>query len=273
VISDHEGGWQRVDQNADPTGYIEYLRSVSDLESVQGWKRQTIQLMGVELGQTVLDVGCGRGDEVIALARVVGERGKSVGLDASAAMVAEAQRQADDARVCVELKVGDAHALPFPDATFDAARIERTLLHLAKPDRAIAELRRVTRPGGRVVAADPDWATLTVDAPDEGATAIMLQAHLSHVTNGTMGRQLRRRFIDAGFEDIAYEVMAFALTDFALGDRILGLTESAHEAVADGMIGSERAQAWLDSLSDADRRGRFIASLTGFIVSGRVPAA
>src|SRR5207302_7041071 len=72
------------------------------------------------------------------------------------------------------------------------------------------------RAGGRVVAADPDWATLTVDAPDEEASAVVVRAHVTHVTNGTMGRQLRRRFIDAGFEDVAFEPMAFAVTDLTV---------------------------------------------------------
>ena len=266
-------GWGQIDKTADPAGYVEYLRKVSALDLVQVWKLKSIQLMAVEPGQRVLDAGCGSGDEVIALARIVGERGTSVGVDASEAMIGEARRRAQDAGVRVELKIGDAHALPFPDASFDAARIERTLQHLANPDRAIAEFRRVTRAGGRVVAADPDWATLTVDAPDEEASAVVVRAHVTHVTNGTMGRQLRRRFIDAGFEDVAFKPMAFAVTDLAVADPIVGLTEGAGEAVGDGMISAGRAQAWLDSLKAADSRGRFVASLTGFIVSGRVPAA
>src|SRR5439155_26289510 len=81
------------------------------------------------------------------------------------------------------------------------------------------------------------------------------------------------RFIDAGFEDVAFEPMAFAVTDLAVADPIVGLTEGAGEAVGDGMISAGRAQAWLDSLKAANSRGRFVASLTGFIVSGRVPAA
>ena len=265
------GGWGRIDKTADPAGYIDYLRSISAIEAVQRWKEKTFQLMGVEPGQRVLDVGCGRGDEVMALARLVGERGRSVGIDASGAMVAQAAQRAKDAGLHVEVRVADAHALPFADGTFDASRIERTLQHLADPACAIAELHRVTRPGGRVVAADPDWATLAVDAPDAEATALVVEAHVAHVANGTIGRQLLRRFSDAGFEAIACDVTGFWLTDLAVADPILGLTEAAHEAVSDGLISAERSAAWLDSLASANARQRFFVSLTAFIVSGRVP--
>lgn len=267
------GGWRQVDQAADPTGYIEYLRTVSALETVQFYKRRSFHLMALGPGGHVLDVGCGRGDEVIALAQIVGDRGLSAGVDASATMIAQAKRRAQEAGVHVELKVGDALALPFPDASFDATRIERTLQHLADPGRAIGELRRVTRPGGRVVGMEPDWATLTVDAPDSDATAIFLRVHLDRVTNGIIGRQLWRRFRDAGLEDLMCDTGVVVLTDFASADPVLGLTEATREAVGDRAISAERAAAWLDSVRDADAHKRFFASLTGFLVSGRVPVA
>ena len=57
----------------------------------------------------------------------------------------------------IEFVVGDAHALEFQPATFDAARAARTLQHLKDARRALAELARVVRPGGRVVLPEPDW--------------------------------------------------------------------------------------------------------------------
>jgi ubiquinone/menaquinone biosynthesis C-methylase UbiE len=71
-----------------------------------------------------------------------------VGIDASEAMIAEAWKRSKDTGLAVEFVVGDAHRLDLPDGSFDASRAERTLQHVAEPARAVADLARVTRPGG-----------------------------------------------------------------------------------------------------------------------------
>ena len=105
-------------------------------------------------GVRVLDVATGPGYVAAAAAR----RGAAVvGVDFSAAMLAEARRHHPE----VEFQAGDAEALPFPDATFDAVVMSFGLLHLGRPDQALAEAHRVLRPGGRVgftVWARPDEA-------------------------------------------------------------------------------------------------------------------
>ena len=63
--------------------------------------------------------------------------------------------------------VGDATSLPFPDDFFDGCWADRTFQHLADPHKALAELARVTRSGGRIVVVDPDYDTQVVDVADQ----------------------------------------------------------------------------------------------------------
>ena len=94
-------------------------------------------------GVRVLDVATGPGYVAGAAAR----RGAGVvGVDFSAAMLAEARRQ----HPSIEFQPGNAEALPFPDTTFDAVVMSFGLLHLGRPDQALAEAHRVLRPGGRI---------------------------------------------------------------------------------------------------------------------------
>jgi SAM-dependent methyltransferase len=113
-----------------------------------------LDAVGASPRAQLLDVACGPG--FIAAAAV--ERGASViGIDFAAAMVAEAHRR----HPTMSFMQGDAEALPFDDATFDAVVMNFGLLHLARPDTALAEVHRVLRPGRRyafTVWAGPDQA-------------------------------------------------------------------------------------------------------------------
>lgn len=99
-----------------------------------------------------LDVACGPGSVVLAFARRVAH---AAGLDATAAMLEEARKAAGRAGVAnVAWHLGDACALPFADAAFDIVSCRFAFHHLEEPARALAEMVRVARPGGRIVVCD-----------------------------------------------------------------------------------------------------------------------
>lgn len=108
--------------------------------------------VNIRNGVRVLDVACGPG-YVAAAAKAAG--GEPVGVDFSSEMVRLARARNPD----IEFKVGDAQALDFPEASFDVALMNFGLLHLAEPEKAIAECARVLVRGGRFgfsVWAGPD---------------------------------------------------------------------------------------------------------------------
>lgn len=101
-----------------------------------------LDAVGAGGGVRLLDVASGPG----YVAASAAQRGAQVvGVDFSAAMVAAARRRYPD----IEFRAGDAEALAFPDQSFDAVVMNYGLLHLGRPERALAEMRRVLRSGGR----------------------------------------------------------------------------------------------------------------------------
>ena len=122
-------------------------KKAADYDSHAGTvTRQAIEplldAVGAERGSELLDIASGPGYGAGAAAA----RGaQATGIDLSAAMVEEARRRFPDAR----FREGDAEALPFDDARFDAAICGFGLLHMPAPERAIAEAHRILRPGGR----------------------------------------------------------------------------------------------------------------------------
>ena len=125
---------------------------INDLQSFglhRHWKRRLIELSGAAAGARVLDVCCGTGD--IAL-RFAGRGAAVTGLDFTRPMLEVARRR--DPAGKIQWLQGDAQALPFADATFQAATVGYGLRNLADWEKGLAELCRVTAPGGRVLVLD-----------------------------------------------------------------------------------------------------------------------
>src|SRR3954471_6664641 len=111
------------------------------------WRRLAAQA-AVRPGDRVLDAACGTGD--LALADADAGAREVVGLDFSARMLERARMKSDR----VDWVEADMLALPFPDASFDAATVGFGIRNLVEPERGLEELRRVLRPGGRLAVLE-----------------------------------------------------------------------------------------------------------------------
>src|SRR4051812_48006644 len=181
-----------VDYSSTPGRFIDYMDVSHASESVRerAYLRDPI---GPRQGQRILDVGCGTGIELVALAEAVGPNGEVVGIDKSMKMLSTAFR-------CslpnIRLIAADVRALPFSSRYFDACRTERVLQHVKQPGTAISEMVRVTTAGGRIIAIEPDWGTLMIDSSNPELTHKIVEYKATHrIANGWIGRQLRRFFM------------------------------------------------------------------------------
>lgn len=109
----------------------------------------------IEPGQTVLDIGCGAGMDLLLAAQRVGAKGRAIGVDMTEAML---ERTRDGARSLgfthVDARLGDAHDLPVDDDSVDVVITNGVLNLSPDKERAFSEVARVLRPGGRLMLAD-----------------------------------------------------------------------------------------------------------------------
>lgn len=222
-------------------------------------------------GHRVLDVGCGAGEVARQLAARVAPDGDVVAVDISAVTVAIAAGRHDGGRV--RYAVGDVAALDFPDGTFDRVRTERVLQHVADPDGAVAELARVTRPGGRVCLIDTDWESIAVDGlPDEVVVPVREAAFTRvRMHHASMGRTLRRRLVRAGLADARCEPVTLWFTDPESASAVIPLFNPAIPPEA-GMMPAELRDPWFAALDAAAARDEFLAVLTIWVASATKPA-
>ena len=136
--------------------YYDLLAWLLTLGRERAFRERLVELARLAPGAAVLDVGCGTGTLAVAAKRRVGAAGTVHGIDASPEMIDRARRKAGKAGVDVAFQTAVVESLPFPDAQFDAVLSTLMLHHLPRPARqqCAREMRRVLKPGGRVLAVD-----------------------------------------------------------------------------------------------------------------------
>ncbi len=234
-------------------------------------------------GLRLLDVGCGPGSITADLAAVVAP-GEVVGIDNVAVVLAQAEELGRERGLSnVRYQDASVYALPFPDASFDVIHAHQVLQHLADPVAALAEMRRVVKPGGLVAARDSDFGTMVHDPHEPLLDRWLDLYHQVARSNGAepdAGRRLLRWARAAGFVDVTATSTSWSYAEDA--SRLqwgelwaVRITEGAFagQAVAAGLSSAaelaEIASAWR---SWARKPDGFFAFLHGEILA-RAPGA
>jgi ubiquinone/menaquinone biosynthesis C-methylase UbiE/DNA-binding transcriptional ArsR family regulator len=175
-FSSSAGQWDRLrDELFGDRVHLTALAALADADSVAG------------------DLGCGTGQMSAALAPFVG---RVIAVDASAAMLQAAKRRLSTFDN-VDLRRGDLEALPIDDQGLDVATLMLVLHHVPEPERALAEVARVLKPGGRVIIGD------MLPHDREG-----YRQQMGHVWLGFSDEQMRRMLTEAGFGGIRIVALA-----------------------------------------------------------------
>lgn len=168
----------------------------------------------LKTGSSVLDAGCGPGTITLGLARTVAP-GQVIGIDIEDSQFEEARAEALRERLSVEFRKGSVYELPFKAQQFDAVFSHAVFEHLSDPAAAIAEFRRVLKPGGVIGLRAGDLGGLLIDADSEGpaqAFAAYLAQQKQGAKDPNVGRKLARLMRQAGFSvevmTASYEVIS-----------------------------------------------------------------
>jgi len=260
--------WSKVDDGAADAA-ARYLDMMMRVLAAQ--KQQSMELLRLKPGMSVIEIGCGNGRDAEALARLVGPAGRVIGIDASQELVAQAIERTASLGLPLRFQVDDAQALAFPDNSFDAARVDRVLQHLSDPGQAIREMARVVRPGGRISAIEPDWQTMTVAGVDNDVTRAVVRYKVDvNITHGTIGRELRRLMVEAGCIEVTAEQGSITFGQLAPTDFVLGLRRSVAGAVSQRWITGKQAAGWWAGLQEQDSGGKFFAAMSGIVAGATV---
>ncbi|MEE9274356.1 MAG: methyltransferase domain-containing protein [bacterium] len=247
------------------------VEAVYTTPDVAAQRAALLQALALRPGEDVLDIGSGPGFLAREMAEAVGASGRVEGIDASAPMISlAAGRCADSPNV--SFREGDALRLPYPDAAFDAAVSSQVYEYVADIGGALAEMRRVLRPGGRALILDTDWGSLVWNAGDRERAARVLAAWDEHLADPRLPRTLSARLRAAGFEILRRETLPLFNPEWDPDTYSAGMVDLIVPFVIGRRgVTKEEAKAWSADLRATGERGEYFFSLNRYLFLARKP--
>jgi len=260
------GAFARVDET-DAGDFIERLDRMHLVEDFRIYKTRSMEAMRIAPGARVADIGCGAGDDAAQLAMLVGAGGHASGVDLSQSMVDEAARRFADtgnlAFVCASVD-----KLPFADDSLDAIRADRVLIHVPDPQAAVAEMIRVTKPGGRIVISEPDMVGFWVAGSDWEISEGIARAIAMSCTSPYLPRDMGNMMHDCNLKDVRHSAYAMISGDFETVNRVVQFERVIAGLKAAGRAPADRLDAWWQEQQARTAQDRFCAGLNVITASG-----
>lgn len=267
-----KSGFSDVDRTAVPDFYVQCLNEQYAKNSVlRANKKRTFALSDVQVGHIVLDAGCGTGVDALSMAYWVGDTGHVYGIDSSHEMIKTAQNNAEPSGLPITFQQSGIYDLPFADNMFDRTRSDKVFQHLRDPQAALAELIRVTKPGGKIIIADPDHDSLIIDTPFTEINRRFTHFRSEQLAQGGIAHQQYALFKQCGLIDVYAEPLTTMYTNYDEKKITSPYLQEIWIAQKNGVVSEEEAMRWAVYVEEAILYGRFMCMQTYIITTGIKP--
>jgi ubiquinone/menaquinone biosynthesis C-methylase UbiE len=186
-------------------------------------------------------------------------------------MIATAKLNAANLNLPLTFRHGNIYQLEFQDNYFDRCRVDKTFQHLSDPKAALGELIRVTRPGGKILVADPDHDSLIIDTPYADINNRFIRFRSDHMPQGGIAHQLYGFCKELHLIDVNIEPLTHVYTDYEEKKITSPYLDEIWIAEEHGVVSKKEAEEWTAYLKKAIECNRFICIQTYIITTALKP--
>ena len=258
-------GFKNIDETDAHAVYTACLNYIDTIPYFREIKERSYEQLKLKEAKAVLEIGCGMGADIFRMAQRVSEHCMLTGIDQSRFMLEKAK---SDPRFALYENIvfsqADARVLPFASQSFDRCRMDRTLQHIALPQKALNEAFRVLETGGIFVVYDNDWSTFSLSLSDTRLSRIVETYWCDAFENGRIAIELKGYLHHAGFTQINCCPSTLVLEDFATADRIYDIEKTVLRAQKEKYFTQEEAKAIVEELKQQTEEGTFLCALTSY---------
>lgn len=224
----------------------------------------------------VVDLGCGRGEDLLTLVKHTKHSGvRFEGIDRSATSIEAAKAACADEPAADFYVHESSEALPWANGSVDVVYSNNLLECIVDKEAWLREIARVLRPGGQIVCAHWDWDSQLYEAADKELTRRIVHAFADwkqgwmDASDGWMGRRLWGVFQGSG--KFAGEVHARVMTNTVFAEPWYGhaRVQDFRSMIRHGLIGEDDYERFVTGIVDVAKEARYFYAITGFAYVGR----
>lgn len=231
-------------------------------------RQAVLETLTPRRGERVLEVGCGAGLLLREIGLAVAPHGLATGIDLSPDQIAAAEAECTGVPA-TQAQIGDATALPYPAAVFDAVAAVQVVEYIADAPTALAEIRRVLKPGGRFLCLATNWDSAFWHGAEEAETRALLALWSRHAAWPNLPARIGPMLARAGFGPARQIPVPIVNPRFEPGAFAFWIARlMAAFAEGEGMA-PERPRAWISALTEAEARGEFFFSSVPILTTAR----
>ncbi len=233
-------------------------------------RARILAALNVKTGTQVLDVGSGPGHQAYEIAQAIGSDGRIEGVDSAEGSVEIGRRR------CAGLEnasftFGDAYDLPYDDATFDTAMSSQVFEYLDDVPKALSEMFRVLKPGGRVLIHGTGWGALVWHSTDPERMSRILKIWDGHLADPRMPETMAKKLYNTGFVGVHAEPVVHIELSYDPRSISAILAKFVGGYVVSQGVSQVEADAWAAELPNLGSTGDYFFSSNEYILTAQKP--